>query len=318
MPHAAPALAAARRRGVLTAFVTNNASRAPDAVARQLSELGIPATAEDVVTSGQAAARMAAQRVPAGSPVLVVGTAALAAEVAAAGLRPVKPGELGGEIPAAVVQGLSADTCWRDLAEAAVAVRSGAVWITGNTDATLPGPGGPLPGNGTFVDAVASATGQAPLVAGKPAPALHEESLRRTGARRPLVVGDRLDTDIAGAVAAGCPGLLVLTGVTDLLALLRAPRGRRPDYVGCDLRVLPLSQPPVRVRAAGATCGGATATVVDGVLHLTVGTRPDDEPRRDVALLRAACASAWAAGDRGDPVRAVVGWPAGGSSRGAI
>lgn len=307
--HAETAVASARARGVGTAFVTNNASRSPDAVARHLCELGIPASAADVVTSGQAAARVAAERVPPDSTVLVVGSPALAAHVREAGLRPVTVRELAGRVPAAVVQGLAADTTWRDLAEAAVAVRAGAVWIAGNADATLPTPRGPVPGNGALVEAVRRATGLTPLVAGKPEPAVHEESLRRTGARRPLVVGDRLDTDVAGAVRVGCPSLLVLTGVTDLLALLQAPPGRRPDFVGRDLRVLEAPQPAVVTRSGRATCDGAVATFDHGVLTLVAGTAPgvdpDNQVRRDVALLRAACARAWAAADRGEAIRSV-------------
>lgn len=303
IPHAATAVASARAHGVAAAFVTNNASRAPDAVARHLCGLGIPASAADVVTSGQAAARVAAERVPPGSTVLVVGSPALAGHVREAGLRALTCQQLNGQVPAAVVQGLAEDTTWRELAEVAVAVRAGAVWITGNADATLPTPRGPVPGNGALVQAVRTATGRNPLVAGKPEPALHEESLRRTGARRPLVVGDRLDTDVAGALRVGCPSLLVLTGVTDLLTLLQAPAGRRPDYVGSDLRVLAESQRPVALSAGSATCDGATATADHGVLRLVRNPDSQQPVRRDVALLRAACACAWAAADAGEPVR---------------
>jgi glycerol 3-phosphatase-2 len=140
IPHAAQAVARARSAGVRVAYVTNNASRRPDAVAERLSRLGIPAAAAEVVTSAQAAARVLSARVAPGSVVLVLGTAALADEVAGAGFRPVRSAAEAGDAPvAAVVQGLSADTSQRDLAEAAVALRSGAVWVAGNADLTAAG-----------------------------------------------------------------------------------------------------------------------------------------------------------------------------------
>jgi ribonucleotide monophosphatase NagD (HAD superfamily) len=103
--------------------------------------------------------------------------------------------------------------------------------VAGNLDVTLPTARGLLPGNGAMVAALRAATDSEPLVAGKPFPALHAQAVARTGARRPLVVGDRLDTDVLGAVQAGADSLLVLTGVVDLPALLAAPVGSRPTYV---------------------------------------------------------------------------------------
>jgi ribonucleotide monophosphatase NagD (HAD superfamily) len=133
--------------------------------------------------------------------VLVVGTLALADEVRRVGLQPVQAlADAGDAGVAAVVQGLSPDTCQRELADAAVALRGGAVWVAANTDLTLPSVRGPLPGNGAFVAVLRMVTGLEPLVAGKPDPALHRESVERVDARRPLVVGDRLDTDVLGAV----------------------------------------------------------------------------------------------------------------------
>ena len=103
----------------------------------------------------------------------------------------------------AVVQGHSPDTGWRLLAEATVALRAGAVWVACNLDPTLPTERGPLPGNGSMVAALRTATGREPQVAGKPAPALLLDAVRRTGARAALMIGDRLDTDVEGGRAAG-------------------------------------------------------------------------------------------------------------------
>lgn len=216
-------------------FVTNNASRSAGEVAAHLCELGFTAVTDDVVTSAQSAARMLAERLPAGAKVLVVGTDALAAEVDTVGLMPVR---LVADEPVAVVQGLSMSIGWAELAEAALAIRAGALWVTANLDVTLPTERGLVPGNGSLVAAVRAATGAEPLVAGKPAPALMQDALARGDFHTPLVVGDRLDTDIAGANAAGLPSLMVLTGVNTALEAVLAGAEQRPTYLGEDLRAL--------------------------------------------------------------------------------
>ena len=283
VPHAPEGVAGARAAGMRVAYVTNNASRLPAAVADRLTGLGIPAQPEEVVTSAQAAARMVVQHVPAGALVLVVGTAALADELRQVGLQPVHALAQAGEAGvAAVVQGLSPDTCQRELADAAVALRGGAVWVAANTDLTLPSVRGPLPGNGAFVAVLQMVTGREPLVAGKPDPTLHRESVQRVDARRPLVVGDRLDTDVLGAVRAGADSLLVMTGVTDREALLAAPPGSRPTYLAADLRGLLEAQPEVEVDADVARCRGAVATWQGG--RVVVEGRGDDALRAEAAL----------------------------------
>lgn len=234
LPGAVDAVAEVARRGVAVEYLTNNGSRSADQVVDHLGELGFAAKAPEVVTSGQAAARMLADHVPAGTPVCVVGTDALAREVADLGLKVVLTAEPG----ACVIQGHSPDTGWRTLAEACLAIRAGGVWVACNIDATLPDERGLLPGNGAMVAALRQATDRVPLVAGKPEPPLFEEAVRRSGASAPLVVGDRLDTDIAGARRVGIPSLLVLTGVSDAQALLSADESARPTYVGLDLATL--------------------------------------------------------------------------------
>ena len=216
-------------------FVTNNASRSAEEVAQHLRELGFAAAADDVVTSAQSAARMLAARLPAAARVLVVGTDALAAEIAAVGLVPVRSFA---DEPTAVVQGLSMTIGWPELAEATLAIRAGALWVTANLDTTLPTERGLVPGNGSMVAALRAATAAEPLVAGKPAPALMQDALARGQFRSPLVVGDRLDTDIAGANAAGLPSLMVLTGVSTAADAVTADADHRPTYLGEDLRAL--------------------------------------------------------------------------------
>jgi HAD superfamily hydrolase (TIGR01450 family) len=282
VPHAAPAVTRARRAGMRLAFVTNNASRRPEVVAAHLTSLGIAAEPDDVVTSGQAAVRYVAARLAPGSRVLVIGTEGLAEEVEAGGLRPVRQAD----DVAAVIQGLATTTSWADLVEAAVAIRSGALWVAGNRDVTYPSPRGPVPGNGAMVAALEAATGLTPVVVGKPEPELHQASVERVGARHPLVVGDRLDTDVLGARTTGTDSLLVLTGVTSEEELLAAPPQLRPTYVGWDLRALSAPQPVVELDASGARCGEARAWWRGDVL---VAEGPGD------LALRARCALAWGA-----------------------
>jgi HAD superfamily hydrolase (TIGR01450 family) len=268
IPGAAAALGQATERGMRLAFVTNNASRSPSAIAAQLTGLGVPATAGDVVTSAQAAARLLAGRLPAGSAVLVVGGIGLRLALRERGLRPVSTAA---GRPAGVVQGYSPDISYSLLAEAAIAVRSGAWYVASNADVTLPTPRGPQPGNGALVQVIVAATGQQPVVAGKPEPPLHAEAVARTGAKHPLVVGDRLDTDIEGAVRGGADSLLVLTGVTRPLdAVLAAPR-ERPTYLAKDLTGLLQPHPPVTAADGAFSCGGWTARLNAGHGELTAG-----------------------------------------------
>ena len=248
IPGAPQALAQARQRGMRLAFVTNNASRSPAAIAQQLTRLGVSASPGDLVTSAQAAARLIAGRLPAGSAVLVAGGIGLRLALREHGLRPVSTAA---ERPAAVVQGYAPDISYALLAEAAVAVRAGAWYVASNADATLPSSRGPIPGNGSLVQLIVTATGRRPVVAGKPEPPLHAEAVRRTGARRPLVVGDRLDTDIEGAVRAGADSMLVLTGVTQPADVVLAPPQCRPVYLAVDLNGLLEPHPDV-IAAAGA------------------------------------------------------------------
>lgn len=291
--HAVESLGEARRRGMRLAYVTNNASRPPQTVADHLTRLGVPAEASEVITSAQAAARLVAAKVPAGSAVLVVGGRGLEEALEERGLRPVRSLDDG---PAAVAQGYDPSVGWKDLAEAAYAVARGLPWVASNTDLTIPTARGTAPGNGTLVAAVRAATGAEPEVAGKPLPPMHRETVIRTGAQRPLVVGDRLDTDIEGAINGGVDSLLVLTGVTTAAALLAAPPHRRPTYVGPDLRALLVPQPEVAAVDGDAhRCGGWTASVHDGQLRLEGGGDAYDG-------LRALCAAAWTEADHGGAV----------------
>jgi glycerol-1-phosphatase len=291
IPGAAEALGKAVAAGMRLAFVTNNASRTPSAVAALLTGLGVPASPGDVVTSAQAAARLLAERLPAGAPVLVVGGMGLRVAVRERGLRPVT---LASERPAAVVQGYAPDVGYPQLAEAALAISHGAFYVATNADRTLPTPRGRQPGNGSLIQVLVTATGQQPVVAGKPEPPLHAEAVARSGARRPLVVGDRLDTDIESAVRSGADSLLVLTGVTHPVDLVCAPPGQRPAYLAEGLAGLLVPHPGVTVTGGAFGCGGwQVRRHGDGRFAVSGHGEPLDG-------LRALCAAAWRAGERGE------------------
>jgi HAD superfamily hydrolase (TIGR01450 family) len=287
--HAVPSLRTARDDGMRLAYVTNNAARTPEAVAEHLTRLGVPAAADEVVTSAQAVARLVAETVPPGSRVLCAGGEGLRVALRERGLEPVASAD---DDPAAVVQGYGGpELRWGLLAEATLAVGRGVPWFASNTDLTIPSGRGILPGNGTAVQVVRTATGGRfePRVAGKPLPPMHRETILRTGARRPLVVGDRLDTDIEGAHAGGVDSLLVLTGVTTAAELVAARPEHRPTYVAADLRGLLAEQPAVLAEGDGFRCGGWTAAARAGELRLDGDGDPLDG-------LRALCAAGWSAG----------------------
>ncbi|MFJ7943158.1 HAD-IIA family hydrolase [Streptomyces sp. NPDC096354] len=283
--HAVDSLGAARDGGMHLAYVTNNALRTPAAVAEHLTELGVPAEPADVITSAQAVARLMADQLPAGARVLVVGGEGLRAALLERGLVPVESAD---DDPVAVAQGYGGpDMTWGRFAEAAYAIARGVPWFASNTDLTIPSARGIAPGNGAAVEVVRIATGAEPQVAGKPLPPMHRETVLRTGAKRPLVVGDRLDTDIEGAFNGGVDSLLVLTGVTDASQLVAAEPRHRPTYVDADLRGLLTGQPEVTGTAGGFGCGGWTAAVRGDELVL--------EGDGDVLDgLRALCGAAWA------------------------
>jgi len=271
-----------RAAGIPVAYATNNASRRAGEVAALLTGMGVPAEPHEVRTSAGAAASLLAERLPPGAPVLVVGAEALRAEVRDAGLKPVETFE---DSPSAVVQGYGPDVGWRVLTEAALSVRAGATWVATNTDRTLPSPRGPLPGNGSLVAVLRTALDREPdLVVGKPQPALFTTAASQSGAKRPLVVGDRLDTDIEGAVGAGMDSLLVLTGVSGPVDLLAAPPSRRPAYLAADLSGLFL---------AGAAVP-AKGPELDGWRVTRDGDRATLDGSGDpVAALRLLCGATW-------------------------
>jgi glycerol 3-phosphatase-2 len=283
-----------RDAGMRLAFVTNNAARTPEQVSEQLRSLGVRADPSDVVTSAQAASRALAELIPAGSAVLVVGGEGLQAALTERGFRVVSSAD---DEPAAIVQGFHPTVGWPLLAEGAYAARRGIPWVASNADLTVPTARGIAPGNGTLVRAVAAAAGRDPsVVAGKPFRPLFDETVERVGARHPIIVGDRLDTDIEGAANVETDSLLVLTGVTDLASICTAVDPRRPTYIARTLHGLTTShRAPDRHNEAGADLGGWQIRFDgDDLVVAAAGTDPDEG-------VRAVVQAAWWRVDGGLP-----------------
>lgn len=287
IPTAPGALNGARAAGMRIVYVTNNASREPHQVADHLTGLGIPTNAGEVLTAAQAVARLMAADLDPGATVLAVGGKGLRSALAEYGFVLVASAD---DEPDAVVQGFVPDISWRDLAEASYAIQGGARFFASNLDLTLPNERGIAPGNGSLVGAVINATGVRPTAAGKPEPTMFHLAAASVGSVRPLAIGDRLDTDLKGARAAGMAGLLVLTGVSSARDVVLAPADHRPTFIGEDLRCLAQAHPaPIRVGTVW-TVGEASASV-DGRTLIVDGDGID--------AVRAACAAAWDSADHG-------------------
>jgi glycerol 3-phosphatase-2 len=276
-------------------YLTNNASRTDATVAGHLSDLGLTVAPDDVVTSPQAAVKLLADLVDAGSRVLVVGGDGLVTEVERAGFVVVRSAD---DAPAAVIQGFAPSVGWTDLAEAAFALKArdggdGIPWVATNTDWTIPQARGTAPGNGTLVSAVHTAVGRLPVVAGKPERAIFDAASTRFGASSPLFIGDRLDTDIVGANRVGMASALVLTGIDGPKQVLAADPDSRPTFILGDLRELFAPYPRAEVtekRGAKHVRVGKAVVKVDG---RAVTREKAGEP---VDVLRAAAAAIWGSG----------------------
>lgn len=292
--HAVDALNA---QSVPIVYATNNASRTPADVAEHLLDLGVVTDAAHIVNSSMAGAHAVASRLGAGAPVLAVGGAGVAAALVAAGLRAVLPAEHArDDTPVeAVLQGYGASVTAADLGEAAYAIERGAIWVATNDDRTLPTNRGIAPGNGTLVSAVRTATGVDPVVVGKPQPPLYLIAAEILGFEPAALVGvgDRLDTDIAGAVAAGLDSVLVCTGVDGPREAALAPPAMRPTYLLRDLRGLSQPYAAPEPTPDGWICGTARVTVVGDRLVVA------DPAREPMTVARAALAAIWEQVDGG-------------------
>lgn len=299
VPYAVESVLSAIAAGVLVVYATNNASRSPAEVSDHLDSLGLPGPQSRVVTSAQAGAQYVAARCPPGSRVLAVGGPGVSLALLEVGLIPVLAQAAAPDQQlVAVLQGYGAQVAWTDLAEAAYAVQAGALWVATNIDSTLPTDRGVAPGNGALVGAVRQAVATDPVVVGKPHTPLYDLSVSVLGTStdRTLAVGDRLDTDISGAVAAGMDSLFVFGGVHRWADIVGVGQSARPRFVAMDLRALHLAyEPPVQDLADPRrwVCGQAKASVSESGDLVMAQTGGLSE------RVRAALAALWHAGDSG-------------------
>lgn len=203
-----------RARGLKFVFATNNGTKTPEEYQQKLHSLGVEVDSAQVVTSALSVAFLLSQKHPPGTKVFVIGEEGIRRALTDKGFE-VLPLERAAEAQV-VVQGIDRGITFQKVAEATLLVRSGIPYYTTNTDKTFPTPRGEIPGSGAWLSVITTATGVEPVSAGKPFPYLMELALERLGTRKEetLVVGDRLETDIAAGQAVGCPTALVLSGVS--------------------------------------------------------------------------------------------------------
>ena len=232
VPGAAGVVSRLRTLGKRLAFVTNNSGRTPETVAEHLRAVGEAAEAGEVETTALTTASLLARRRVASA--YVVGEEGIRRALAGAGVEVVdgEPDRVD-----VVVVGWDRHANYASLRTASVLVQRGARLVATNPDASYPADDGMRwPGAGALLAAIETTTGVRGEVVGKPEPPLLLAALERAGGGRPLLIGDRLDTDIAGAVACGWDSLLVLTGIaTEEEALTGSIR---PTYVGTDISAL--------------------------------------------------------------------------------
>jgi HAD superfamily hydrolase (TIGR01450 family) len=292
IPHAIEALNAASHHARL-AYITNNASRTTEQVSTHLRSLGLTTVPDDIVSSPQAAVTLLKTLVKPKATILVVGGEGLITEVAEAGFIVT---DSANDKPAAVIQGFAPTVGWVHLAEASFALHTGIPWVATNTDWTIPVARGIAPGNGTLVSAVHLAVGRLPVFAGKPERAIFDYARERFDAHNPLVIGDRLDTDILGANRAEMRSALVLTGIDQAKQVLAAPPEQQPTYILGDLRELDADYPEATFTEKGdaviATVGNSAVTMTGHVV------RVKRKGSNKLNLLRAGAAAIYRSGLR--------------------
>jgi len=247
VPGAASLVAALRARGLLIRFATNNSMATRAMYVPRLVEMGIPADLDEIVTSTSATIDHLQAHLPGVHTVLAVGAPGMLEELRAAGYAATAAADAvdadydGGPLSIsydAVVAGLDPSFDFRRMAAATTAIRSGARFIATNADLRYPTPSGFLPGAGSIVAALRAASGQEPLVIGKPEPGIFTAILERAGvaASDAVAIGDNPDADVIAAHRAGIDSILVLTGVADAALAATLTGESRPDHVADDPR----------------------------------------------------------------------------------
>ncbi|WP_231367374.1 HAD-IIA family hydrolase [Schaalia sp. ZJ405] len=299
------AIEKARDLGMGTGFITNNAMRTPQMVADKLASMGFEAEADTIMTSAMDVIAIMEEHLEPGAKILVIGGQGVRDALTEAGYVLVASAD---DEPAAVVQGLDRDVTWGMLTEGALAIERGAQFFATNLDATLPTERGQALGNGSLVRAVQHATRKRPIAAGKPEPGIYLRGAALVHAEKPLAVGDRLETDIMGAVAAGIPAMHVLTGVHQARDIIVAPRGQRPAYLALNMLGVLQEHPRPKHHVDGTwTCGVSQSAKVsrDGVLSLD-GVELTEETTISLDSYRALAVASWDAADNGVDVRCPV------------
>ena len=203
-----------RERGLKFVFATNNSTRTSEQYVEALKELGLDVEPWQVITSSQGVAHAIAQKFPRRTKVFMIGEDGIRMALEERGFDILFVDEA--PSAQAVVMGIDRNINFEKVVEAALLVRNGIPFYATNTDKTFPTPRGEIPGSGAWISVITTATGVQPIIAGKPFPFLMELSLEKLGTRKEetLVVGDRLETDIAAGQSVGCPTALVLSGVS--------------------------------------------------------------------------------------------------------
>lgn len=298
VPYAIDALNRLASTGTILTAATNNANRPAQVVADHLQALGLQIEAANVMTSAQAAGRHLAATLPPGSSVLAVGGDGVALAITSNGLLPLRASEdlavsdAAADQASAVLVGYGPKVAWFDLAAAHWAIERGKPWFATNTDPTVPLPYGRAPGNGAMVGLLRTSTGVEPTVIGKPKPAIFDALADQLNTRNMLVIGDRLDTDIDGALAAGMDSLLVLTGVHGVGELAARSVEQWPSFVAQDLRSL--DAPVARIwMDGGRVCSDTQHPLVSATMAAAQGVAAPDfvpaeepSPLIDVRALR--------------------------------
>jgi 4-nitrophenyl phosphatase len=195
-------------------FASNNATLSPDAYVQKLAGFKVRVNSEQVITSAICVANLISQKFPAGGPIYVIGESGLTLALQEKNFSMVSNAEAGKA--QAVVVGLDRQVNFEKVREATLLVNQGIPFYGTNPDKTYPTPQGDIPGAGAWISVISTATGIEPIYAGKPNPQIFEMALIRLGTSKneTLVVGDRLETDIAAGQAVGCLCALVLSGVS--------------------------------------------------------------------------------------------------------
>lgn len=199
-----------RQRGITFRLVTNNSTLTPEQYTRKLAAMGIEVSPEDVFTSALATALYLKKHAPDARSAYVIGEQGLVTALEDIGLHITDEG------PDWVISGLDRHVTYEKLAIGALAIRAGARFLGTNPDTSLPTERGLLPGAGAIQAALTATTGVAPVIVGKPEPVMLDLAMEMLGGTpsTTAMLGDRLDTDIQGAMAAGLPSIMILTGVS--------------------------------------------------------------------------------------------------------